>query len=169
MIYWALFSQVTKFFSLLLGTSTSSANANVNREEHGDAQPASTQRNPVEASVNQSSSRLPEDLSFAGESGVRIVPFRTMATAVPSLLGRTPSDSSGTNSIGVYYPVIGRYQQVLSGLGNSESGSQPPSQHHASGLHAVQQSTSESTGQRQSVDDPARNGNMNIKISVMFF
>ncbi|XP_054821252.1 ubiquitin-like domain-containing protein CIP73 [Prosopis cineraria] len=137
------------------GTSTSSAN--VNREEHGDAQSASVQRNPVEVSVNQTSSRFPEDLSVGGESGVRIVPIRTMVAAVPSHLGRNPSESSA-NSIGFYYPVIGRFQHVPSGNGNSESGSQPASQHQASSFHAAQQSTPESTGQRQSMDDPARNG-----------
>ncbi|KAF7806474.1 ubiquitin-like domain-containing protein CIP73 isoform X1 [Senna tora] len=137
------------------GTSTSAAN--VNREEQGDAQTASVQRNPVEVSVNQASSRLPEDLSFAGESGVRIVPIRTMVAAVPTPLARTASESSG-NSIGLYYPVIGRFQQAPSGPGNIESGSQQPSPLHASGLHAAQQSTPESTGQRQSTDDPVRNG-----------
>ncbi|KAI9117193.1 hypothetical protein K1719_011359 [Acacia pycnantha] len=135
------------------GTSTSSAN--VNREEHGDTQSASVQRNPVEISVNQTNSRLPEDISFGGESGVRIVPIRTMVAAVPSHLGRNPSESSA-NSIGLYYPVIGRFQHAPSGHGNSESGSQPASQHHASAFHAAQQSTPESTG--QSMDDPARNG-----------
>lgn len=87
------------------------------------------------------------------------MPIRTMVAAVPSPLGRTPSESSG-NSIGLYYPVIGRFQHVPSGHGNSESGSEPSSQHHASGLHTVQQSTPESTGQRQSMDDSARNGNI---------
>ncbi|XP_028790164.1 ubiquitin-like domain-containing protein CIP73 isoform X2 [Neltuma alba] len=141
------------------GTSTSSAN--VNREENGDAQSATVQRNPVEISVNQTSSRLPEDLSFGGESGVRIVPIRTMVAAVPSHLGRNPSESSA-NSIGLYYPVIGRFQHAPSGHGNSDSGSQSAGQHHASGFHAVQQSTPESTGQRQSMDDPARNGSSSI-------
>lgn len=143
-------------FPFILGTSTSSTN--VNREEHGDTQSASAQRNPVEISVNQTNSRLLEDLSFGGEPGVRIVPIRTMVAAVPSHLGRSPSETS-TNSLGLYYPVIGRFQHAPSGHGNSESGSQPASQHRASGVHAAQQPTPEPTGQRQHMDDPARNGN----------
>lgn len=77
-----------------------------------------------------------------------------MVAAVPGPIGRSPSEPSG-NSMGLYHPVLGRLQHVSSGHANSEQGSQPPSQHHAS-----QQSTPESTLQRQSMDDFARNGNV---------
>ncbi|XP_061350728.1 ubiquitin-like domain-containing protein CIP73 isoform X2 [Gastrolobium bilobum] len=126
---------------------------NDNQEERGDTQSASVQRNPGESSVNQATSRRP-DTSIAGEPGVRIVPIRTMVAAVPGPLGRPPSEPSG-NSIGLYYPVLGRFQNISSGHANSEQGSQPPSQHHA-----VQQSTPESTLQRQSMEDSARNGSL---------
>lgn len=135
----------------MLGISTTTPNAN--QEERVDTESASVQRNQGESPVSQATSRR-SDASGAGEPGVRIVPIRTMVATVPGPLGRLPSEPSG-NSIGLYYPVLGRFQHVSSGHGNSEQGSQPPSQHHA-----AQQSTPESTLQRQSMEDSARNGNL---------
>lgn len=83
------------------------------------------------------------------------MPIRTMvAAAVPGPVVRPPSESSG-NSIGVYYPILGRFQQVSSGHVNSEQRSQHSSQHHA----AVP-STTESMLERQTTDDSTRNGNL---------
>ncbi|KAL5183469.1 Large proline-rich protein BAG6 [Glycine soja] len=131
------------------GTSTTSSNTN--QEERNETQSASVQRNSGESSVNQATSRRP-DASIAGEPGVRLVPIRTMvAAAVPGTLGRLPSESSG-NSIGLYYPILGRFQHVSSGHSNSEQGSQQSSQHHT-----VLPSTPESILQRQNTEDSARN------------
>ncbi|RYR76748.1 hypothetical protein Ahy_A01g001306 isoform E [Arachis hypogaea] len=140
--------QLTLF--LMLGVSTATPNAS--QEERADTQSASVQRNQGEGPANQAASRR-SDVAGAGEQGVRIVPIRTMVATVPGSLGRPPAEPSG-NSIGVYYPVLGRFQQVSSGHGNSEQGSQPASQHHA-----VQQSSHENTLQRQN-EDSARNGNI---------
>lgn len=134
------------------GTSTTSSNTN--QEERNETQSASVQRNSGESSVNQATSRRP-DASIAGEPGVRLVPIRTMvAAAVPGTLGRLPSESSG-NSIGLYYPILGRFQHVSSGHSNSEQGSQQSSQHHT-----VLPSTPESILQRQNTEDSARNGSL---------
>ncbi|KAK7292000.1 hypothetical protein RIF29_07607 [Crotalaria pallida] len=131
------------------GTSTTTPNAN--HEERSDTQSASVQRNQGESSVNQATSSRP-NASMVGEPGVRVVPLRTMVAAVPGPIGRLPSEPS-SNSMGFYYPVLGRLQPVSSGLANSEQGSQPPSQHHA-----AQQSSIESTLQRQIMVDSASNG-----------
>ncbi|KAJ1382371.1 Ubiquitin-like domain superfamily [Sesbania bispinosa] len=130
---------------------TSSTTPATNQEERSDTPSAPVQRNPVESSVNQATSRRP-DASISGEPGVRIVPIRTMVAAVPGSLGRPSSEPSG-NSVGLYYPVLGRFQHVSSGHTNNEQGSEPASQHHA-----AQRSTPESTLQRQSMEDSARNG-----------
>jgi len=143
---------VTSF--LLLGTSSTSSNTN--QEERNDTQPASVQRNPGENPVNQATSRRP-DASFPGEPGVRLVPIRTMvAAAVPGPVVRPPSESSG-NSLGLYYPILGRFQHVSSGHVNSEQRSQHSNQHHA----AVP-STTDSMLERQTTDDSTRNGNLTI-------
>ncbi|KAE9601763.1 putative ubiquitin [Lupinus albus] len=133
------------------GTSTTTPNTN--QEERSDTQSASVQRNQGESSVNLSTSRRP-NASIAGEPGIRVVPIRTMVAAVPGPISRLPLEQSG-NSMGFYYPVIGRMQPVSSGRANSEQRSQPPSQHRA-----AQQSTLESTLQRQSVVDSASNGSV---------
>jgi len=106
---------------------SSTATPNNNREEHGQTQQTAGQRNPPTSSggenpSSQTSSRLSEGSSFAGEP-VRVVPLRTVVAAVPGTFGRLPSDSSG-NSIGLYYPLLGRFQNVASGHGNSGRGSQ---------------------------------------------
>ncbi|OIW19515.1 hypothetical protein TanjilG_06970 [Lupinus angustifolius] len=131
------------------GTSTTTPNAN--QEERSDTQSASVQLHQGGSSVNQSTSRRP-NASIAGEPGIRVVPIRTMVAALPGPIGRFPLEQSG-NSMGFYYPVLGRMQPVSSGHANSEPRSQPPSQHRA-----AQQSTLESTLQRQSVLDSASNG-----------
>ncbi|CAJ1944724.1 unnamed protein product [Sphenostylis stenocarpa] len=133
---------------------TSSTLSNTNQEERSDTQSVLVQRNPGDNPVNQATSRRP-DASFPGEPGVRLVPIRTMvAAAVPGPVGRPPSESSG-NSIGLYYPILGRFQHVSSGHANSEQGSQQSTQHQA----AVP-STTESMLQRQNTDDSARNGSL---------
>ncbi|CAL0325675.1 unnamed protein product [Lupinus luteus] len=133
------------------GTSTTTPNANL--EERSDTPSAAVQRNQGESSVNQAPSRR-SNASLAGETGIRVVPIRTMVAAVPGPIGRLPSEQSG-NSMGFYYPVLGRLQPVSYGHANSEQGSQPPSQHHA-----AQQSTIQSTFQRQGRVDSASNGSV---------
>lgn len=83
------------------------------------------------------------------------MPIRSMVTAVPGALGRPSSEPSGS-SIGLYYPVLGRFQHASSGQANNEVGPQSANQHHA-----AQHATPESTLQRQSTEgsDSTRNGN----------
>ncbi|XP_034895431.1 ubiquitin-like domain-containing protein CIP73 isoform X3 [Populus alba] len=79
---------------------SSTATPNNNREDHGQTQQTAGQRNPPTSSggenpSSQTSSRLSEGSSFAGEA-VRVVPLRTVVAAVPGTFGRLPSDSSGS-------------------------------------------------------------------------
>ncbi|XP_011017933.1 PREDICTED: large proline-rich protein bag6-B isoform X4 [Populus euphratica] len=79
---------------------SSTATPNNNREEHGQTQQTAGQRSPPTSSggenpSSQTSSRLSEGSSFAGEA-VRVVPLRTVVAAVPGTFGRLPSDSSGS-------------------------------------------------------------------------
>ena len=111
------------YFSFTQGSST--ATLDNNHEEHSQTQQTAGQRSPPASSggenpSNQTSSRLSEGSSFAGEA-VGVVPLRTVVAAVPGTFGRLPSDSSG-NSTGLYYPLVGRFQNVVSGHGNSGRG-----------------------------------------------
>lgn len=136
------------------------ATSNANQEEHGNTQQPSGQGNlatgpGTENPGNQTTSRISEGSSFTGESGVRVVPIRTMVAAVPAPFSRLPSDLSG-NPVGLYYPVLGRFQHVASGHVTGEQGFQ------ASGGQTEQPSVPESVVQPENSEDPARNGTKTI-------
>lgn len=82
-----------------------------------------------------------------------------MVAAVPSPFSRLPSDSSG-NSIGLYYPVLGRFQHVASGNVSGEQGFQASGEHHPAGLQNERQT--DSAVQQHNIDGPAIDGNLNI-------
>ncbi|KAL5547686.1 hypothetical protein UlMin_002917 [Ulmus minor] len=135
---------------------SATATPNVNREEPNNNQQPSVQRNPATSSDgenpnNQTNSRVSDGPAFAGERAVRVVPLRTMVTAVPSSFGRP--DMSG-NSTGLYYPVYGRFQQVASGHMSVERRTQVAGERQPPSLHSEQFSEPQ---QRQR-GDPARDG-----------
>ncbi|KAI5557367.1 hypothetical protein POPTR_018G115500v4 [Populus trichocarpa] len=142
---------------------SSTATPNNNREEHGQTQQTAGQRNPPTSSggenpSSQTSSRLSEGSSFAGEP-VRVVPLRTVVAAVPGTFGRLPSDSSG-NSIGLYYPLLGRFQNVASGHGNSGRGSQASGEYHTAEVQTEQLPTPEPALQQQNFEQRTRDGSL---------
>ncbi|XP_060973046.1 ubiquitin-like domain-containing protein CIP73 isoform X2 [Cannabis sativa] len=144
------------------GSSTSAAN--VNRQEQGNGQQPSGQQNPAtsaggEIPVNQGTARVSDAPGFAGESAVRVVPLRTMVAAVPGPFGRLPPSDSSGNSMGLYYPVLGRFQHVAPGHLSGDRGAQASGERHAAhagGLHPEQQSTESAAQQR--AGDSARDG-----------
>uniref|UniRef100_A0A2N9FXD6 Ubiquitin-like domain-containing protein n=1 Tax=Fagus sylvatica TaxID=28930 RepID=A0A2N9FXD6_FAGSY len=142
------------------GSSTTTPH--VNREEHSDTQQPTGHRNSATSSsgeipINPSTSRVSEGPSFAGEPGVRVVPIRTMVAAVPGPFSRLPSDTSG-NSIGLYYPVLGRFQHVASGNVSGEQGFQASGERHPAGLQTEQQT--DSAVQQHNIDGPASDGSV---------
>lgn len=143
---------------------SSMATPNITRQEHRDTTPQSGQRNPsiVSGSENpstQTTSRVSDTPSFAGESGVRVVPIRTMVAAVPAPLGRLPSDSSG-NSVGLYYPLLGRFQHITPGHVSGEQGSQASGEHQSPSAQSEQPLIPESAVQHQSSEESARDGSL---------
>ncbi|OMO80350.1 putative scythe/bat3 [Corchorus olitorius] len=139
---------------------SSTATPNINREERGDTAQQSSQRNTQVGSGNdnrstQTTSRVPDAPSLAGESGVRVLPIRTMVAAVPAPFGRLPSDSSG-NSVGLYYPLLGRFQHVASGHVSGERGSQASGEHLSHGVPSEQRTVPEATVQQQNLEESTR-------------
>ncbi|KAG8639388.1 ubiquitin-like domain-containing protein CIP73 isoform X1 [Manihot esculenta] len=139
------------------GSSTTSPN--LNREEQVDIQQPPGQRNQGtdsggESLGNQTASRVTENSVFGGETGVRVVPIRTMVAAVPGPFSRFPSESP-SNSIGLYYPLLGRFQHVSGARGSQES-----AEHHPAGVQTEQQSTSEPAVQRSSAEHQIRDGSI---------
>lgn len=155
---------VPRRIDIQIRRGSSATTPNVNREEHSDTQQPLGHRNSTANSVGENpiitpTSRVSESPSFGGESGVRVVPIRTMVAAVPGSFNRLPSDSSG-NPIGLYYPVLGRFQHVASGVVSSEQGSQVSSERHSTGLQTEQQT--HPALQQHNVDGPARDGSFPI-------
>ncbi|KAB2050095.1 hypothetical protein ES319_A13G222500v1 [Gossypium barbadense] len=144
---------------------STTATPNIIRHEHNDTTTQqSDQRNPSVGSGNenhstQTTSRVSDAPSFAGESGVRVVPIRTMVAAVPAPLGHVPSDSSG-NTMGFYYPLVGRFQHITPGHLNGERGSQPSGEHLSTGGQSEQPPVPESAAQHQSLDESTRDGSL---------
>ncbi|XVF34504.1 hypothetical protein REPUB_Repub18cG0064300 [Reevesia pubescens] len=137
---------------------------NIIREEHPHTTQQSGQRNPSMGSGSenhstQTTSRVSDSPSFAGESGVRVVPIRTMVAAVPAPLGRLPPDSSG-NSVGLYYPLLGRFQHNAPGHASGERGSQASGEHLSPGAQSEQRPIPESAVQHQNSEESARNGSL---------
>ncbi|KDO59320.1 hypothetical protein CISIN_1g004252mg [Citrus sinensis] len=142
---------------------SSMVGSNAIQEERSNTQQAPGQGNTATASGtdnlgSQATTRNSDGSSSAGESGVRVVPVRTMVAPVPAPFGRLPSDSS-SNPVSLYYPVLGRFQHVASGLVSGEQGHQVSGEHHPAGLQTEQPSVPDSIGQ-QNAEDPARNGSL---------
>ncbi|XP_021899208.1 large proline-rich protein bag6-A-like isoform X2 [Carica papaya] len=134
--------------------------SNVNREERGDTQLSSGQRNSsiTSAGENRGGQTIPgvlENPSFTGES-VRVVPLRTMVAAVPASFSGLPSESSG-HSVGLYYPVLGRFQPAASGHIGTERGSQASNEHLSANARPGQQ-VPQSADQQQISGNRARYG-----------
>lgn len=150
--------------NILFIKGSSATTPNTNREENGHTQQNAGQRNPATGSAgenhgSQTTPRVSEGSSFAGESGVRVVPIRTMVATVPGPFSRLSSDSSG-NSIGLYYPALGRFQHLASGHVSSGRGSRASGEIHPTGVQTEQQLTPEPNVQQQNAEHRISDGNM---------
>ncbi|KAF8407193.1 hypothetical protein HHK36_006320 [Tetracentron sinense] len=137
-------------------TGSSMPVSTVNQEEQGGAQQPPGQTNL--ASSGGTTAGASQNQTGTGESGVRVVPIRTVVTAVPAPVHRTPSDSSGS-SVGLFYPVLARVQHATSGYLNNTSGSQASDERHPSGLQTERHPIAESTMQQPNIGDPVSDGN----------
>lgn len=109
------------------------------QREPAVGQPAG-QTNPrgpsTESSVHQVTSGANESSSTIRQSAVRVVPLRTVVTAVPTAGGRAPTSRG---SMGLVCPVLSRVHHAHSGSPNS-NGVQP-SNEPLHGADTSQQST----------------------------
>ncbi|KAG7021194.1 Large proline-rich protein BAG6 [Cucurbita argyrosperma subsp. argyrosperma] len=118
------------------GSSTTAPNGTPEEQRSGAQQPLGQQQAARGASENptgQAATSAIEGPSMERESGVRVMPIRTMVAALPGTFSHLPSDSSG-NSIGLYYPVLGRLPHPASGNARPELGSRASSEHRSSDL-----------------------------------
>lgn len=121
-----------------------------NQREPAVVQPVG-QTNPAgpstENSVHQATSGANESSSTIRQSGVRVVPLRTVVAAVPASGGRVPTSHGST---GLVYPVLARVHHAHSGNPNSNGGqllNEPPPH----GADTSQQSTRPGDGNFKSL------------------
>ncbi|XP_022937626.1 large proline-rich protein bag6-B-like isoform X2 [Cucurbita moschata] len=152
------------------GSSTTAPNGNPEEQRSGAQQPLGQQQAARGASENptgqaargasenptgQAATSAIEGPSMERESGVRVMPISSMVAALPGTFSHLPSDSSG-NSIGLYYPVLGRLPHPASGNARPELGSRASSEHRSSDLQSDQHTMLESVAEQQNVEEAAR-------------
>ncbi|KAL6012050.1 hypothetical protein ACLOJK_002525 [Asimina triloba] len=113
------------------GRSVPTPNANQG-DQAGTQQPPGQQGQTNSAGANVLHQTVSGGSSFTVESGVRVVPVRTVVAAVPAALRRPPSDAAGS-SVGLFYPLLARVQHLNSGQSSDTRGPQPSVGTHPTG------------------------------------
>ncbi|KAG6586348.1 Ubiquitin-like domain-containing protein CIP73, partial [Cucurbita argyrosperma subsp. sororia] len=121
------------------GSSTTAPNGTPEEQRSGAQQPLGQQQAARGASENptgQAATSAIEGPSMERESGVRVMPIRTMVAALPGTFSHLPSDSSGN--------------------ARPELGSRASSEHRSSDLQSDQHTMLESVAEQQNVEEAAR-------------
>jgi hypothetical protein len=127
---------------LLLGGSVPGANPS----ESAGAQAHQNVNRPGDAShanIGEAFSGVASGTPFSVESGVRLLPLRTVV-AMPSGISRAPSGSS-SGGVGIIYPFLTRVGQRANTNGNDERNGQSPNEPARSSTHPNQQSIPQSS------------------------
>jgi len=107
--------------------------------------------------IGEASAGLAGGTPFSVESGVRLLPLRTVV-AMPAGISRAPSGSS-SGGFGFIYPLITRVRQRANTSGSDERNGQSPNEPARSNTHPNQQSIPQSTQAHQA-------GNLGSTIDV---
>ncbi|PKA59162.1 hypothetical protein AXF42_Ash001255 [Apostasia shenzhenica] len=105
--------------------------------------------------IHQAASDHPGSATLAGESGVRVVPVRTVL--VPARISNVQSEMSG-NSVALLYPLLARVRHQNTGSPNDASDSQIDHEGQGSGFATELSSSNEAVGldvASRSVNDQA--------------
>ncbi|CAL5440125.1 unnamed protein product [Camellia sinensis] len=134
----------------------------VNQMEQVGVQQSPVQNNPSTSvdgiSIHQATTGLSGSPSLTRESEVRVVPIRTVVTAVPASVRSSPSDSS-RGSVGLFYPVLARVQHVASGNLNNPRDSQAFDERRSDHFESGQQPNPDSALPQQDIGLPGADGN----------
>ncbi|PAN09595.1 hypothetical protein PAHAL_2G036000 [Panicum hallii] len=95
------------------------------------------------ANIGEASAGLAGGSPFSVESGVRLLPLRTVV-AMPAGISRAPSGSS-SGGVGIIYPLITRVRQRANTSGGDERNGQSPNEPARSNTHPNQQSFPQSS------------------------
>ncbi|THG13738.1 hypothetical protein TEA_019672 [Camellia sinensis var. sinensis] len=134
----------------------------VNQMEQVGVQQSPVQNNPSTSvdgiSIHQATRGLSGSPSLTRESEVRVVPIRTVVTAVPASVRSSPSDSS-RGSVGLFYPVLARVQHVASGNLNNPRDSQAFDERRSDHFESGQQPNPDSALPQQDIGLPGADAN----------
>ncbi|WOK92607.1 large proline-rich protein BAG6 isoform X1 [Canna indica] len=117
-------------------------------QPQGSANP--TRNTSAANATHQTVSGVLSNATIAGESGLRLLPIRTVL-AVPAGVERSVSDASGS-SVGLLYPLLARVQHVASGNLGEARGIRLSSGPNQNGHNIEQQPNIGSTIQTQNID-----------------
>ncbi|XP_020270415.1 uncharacterized protein LOC109845540 isoform X4 [Asparagus officinalis] len=121
--------------------------ASTNPSELSAGQQQQEQSDPAR---NSSASNVVNQAFSAGDSGVRVVPLRTVV-AVPAGVNPSPSDSSAVGSVRLFYPLLARVRQSTAGNAGEVDG-------HTLHQPSVQRENLESNGGGAVGDEPFVSG-----------
>lgn len=120
--------------------------ASTNPSESAGAQAHQHGNRPGDAShanIGEAFSGVAGGTPFSVESGVRLLPLRTVV-AMPAGISRAPSGSS-SGGVGIIYPFLTRVRQRANSNGNDERNGQSPNEPARSSTHPNQQSIPQSS------------------------
>lgn len=106
---------------LLVGRAVPVASTNAN-----EPAAAQQQQEQTDQTRNSSSANVVHQAFSGGDSGVRVVPLRTVV-AMPSGINHLPSDSAAS-SVRLFYPLLARVRQAAAGNASDAIGAQASSQ-----------------------------------------
>ncbi|XP_042448669.1 ubiquitin-like domain-containing protein CIP73 isoform X1 [Zingiber officinale] len=109
-----------------------------------------TENSSISNVVPQAVYGASDNPSLAGDSGVRVLPIRTMVP-LPAGVRQSTSDPSGS-AVGLIYPVLARVQHVTSGNLGDSRGNVLSNGENENGHNSEQQHTTESTIQSQNLE-----------------
>ncbi|KAG9451410.1 hypothetical protein H6P81_011375 [Aristolochia fimbriata] len=87
-------------------------------------QAGGSQQPPTQVGMTRDASLGVQTSSSTAEASVRVLPVRTVVAAVPAI-NRPPDSANGGNGIGLFYPLLARFQHLRGGQpGSGDSASQ---------------------------------------------
>ncbi|XP_068644031.1 ubiquitin-like domain-containing protein CIP73 isoform X2 [Aristolochia californica] len=80
-----------------------------------------SQQPPAQVGMTRDASSGVRTNASTGDAGMRVLPVRTVVAAVPAT-NRSPDSANGGNGIGLFYPLLARFQHLRGGLLGSGDG-----------------------------------------------
>lgn len=102
----------------------------------------------LHASIGDAFAGVAGGAPFSVESGVRLLPLRTMVAAMPTSISRAASGSS-SGGVGIIYPVLTRIHQRVNTNGSDERNGQSPTESARTSTHPNQQTNPQSPQTRE--------------------